>query len=50
MVRHHLGDDPWQAAAAASCAASLAVEGEGWSTVPDGPALDTALAAYLRAE
>ena len=50
VIRHHLGGDPWQAAAAASCAASLAVEGEGWSTVPDRPALETALAEYLRGE
>lgn len=48
MICYHLDGDPWQAAAAASCAASLAVEGEGWSTVPDRAALDAVLAAYLR--
>jgi sugar/nucleoside kinase (ribokinase family) len=49
MVRYHLEGDPWEAAAAASCAASMSVEGEGWSTVPERPALDAALAAYRAA-
>jgi 1D-myo-inositol 3-kinase len=38
--------DPWAAAEAAACAASLSVEGEGWSTVPDAATLDAALAEY----
>lgn len=46
LVHYHLEGDPWEAAAAATCAASLSVEGEGWSAVPDRPALDAALAAY----
>jgi len=41
--------DPWEAAEAATCAASLSVEGKGWSTVPDTPTLEAAVKAY-RAE
>ena len=48
LVRYHASGDPWDAAEAAACAASLAVEGEGWSTVPDAAALEAALAAYRR--
>jgi hypothetical protein len=43
-----MSGDPWEAAEAAACGASLAVEGEGWSTVPDAVALDAALADYRR--
>jgi sugar/nucleoside kinase (ribokinase family) len=46
LVRYHRGGDPWEAAEAATCAASLSVEEEGWSTVPDAAALDGALARY----
>jgi len=48
LVRYHASGDPWEAAEAAACAAALAVEGEGWSTVPDAAALEAALAAYRR--
>ena len=41
--------DPWQAAEAATCAASLSVEGEGWSAVPDAGRLAAALNEYQRA-
>ena len=50
VIRYHLDGDPWQAAAAATCAASLAVEGAAWSTVPDRAKLDAALHEYLRAD
>ena len=46
MVHYEAEGDPWRAAAAAACAGSLAVEGEGWTTVPDRKALADALAAY----
>ena len=46
LVRYRLSGDPWEAAEAATCAASLAVEAEGWSGVPDGVALDAALKDY----
>ena len=46
LVHYHRGGDPWEAAEAAACAASLAVEGEGWTTVPDAAALDAALTGY----
>ena len=48
LVRYRMSGDPWEAAEAATCAASLAVEGEGWSGVPDGAALDAALKDYRR--
>jgi sugar/nucleoside kinase (ribokinase family) len=46
LIHYHLEGDPWEAAAAATCAASLSVEGEGWSAVPGRAMLETALAAY----
>lgn len=46
LVHCHRGGNPWEAAEAAACAASLAVEGEGWTTVPDPATLDTELARY----
>jgi sugar/nucleoside kinase (ribokinase family) len=49
LVRYRSSGDPWEAAEAAACAASLAVEGVGWSTVPDAAALEAALADYRRA-
>jgi sugar/nucleoside kinase (ribokinase family) len=49
LVRYHASGDPWEAAEAAACNASLAVEGAGWSAVADAAALDAALAAYRRA-
>ncbi len=48
LVHYHRHGDPWQAAEVATCAASLSVEGEGWSSVPDLPALERALAEYRR--
>jgi sugar/nucleoside kinase (ribokinase family) len=46
MVQYHRQGDPWEAASAAACAASLSVEGEGWAAVPDGAVLEAALAGY----
>jgi len=43
----HVGD-PWEAAAAASCAASLSIEAAGTAGVPDRETLDAALRDYLR--
>ena len=48
LIQYQREGDPWQAAAAAACAGSLAVEGEGWSAVPDRAALDAAFAQYQR--
>jgi 1D-myo-inositol 3-kinase len=49
LTRYHRDGDPWEAAEAATCAASLSVEGVGWATVPDAAGLDAALKAYRRA-
>ena len=49
LVRYRTSGDPWDAAEAATCAASLAVEADGWSGIPDAAALETALADYRRA-
>ena len=49
MVEYHRHGDPWEAAAAAACAAALKVEGKGWAAVPDRPRLEAALADYHRA-
>jgi sugar/nucleoside kinase (ribokinase family) len=46
LVEYREHGDPWQAATAAACAASLAVEGEGWSRVPDRAALAAAVSAH----
>ncbi|PYN27890.1 MAG: sugar kinase [Candidatus Rokuibacteriota bacterium] len=48
LVQYQRDGDPWQAAAAAACAGSLAVEGQGWSAVADRATLDAALADYQR--
>jgi sugar/nucleoside kinase (ribokinase family) len=48
MLHYHRDGDPWAAAEAATCAASLSVEGEGWSTVPDVAALQAALIEYRK--
>jgi sugar/nucleoside kinase (ribokinase family) len=48
LIQYQRNGDPWLAAAAAACAGSLAVEGEGWSAVADRAALDAALAEYQR--
>jgi sugar/nucleoside kinase (ribokinase family) len=50
MIQYQRDGDPWQAAAAACCAGSLSVEGEGWSAVPDRAALDAAFAVYQRSQ
>jgi hypothetical protein len=49
MLHYHRDGDPWAAAEAATCAASLSVEGEGWSTVPDTATLQAALRSTARA-
>ena len=46
LVHYQRHPDPWDAAEAATCAASLSVEGEGWSTVPDAAQLEEALSVY----
>ena len=46
LIHYDRDCDPWEAAEAATCAASLSVEGEGWSTVPDAATLAAALEAY----
>jgi sugar/nucleoside kinase (ribokinase family) len=46
LIHYDRHGDAWEAAEAATCAASLSVEGEGWSTVPDAPTLAAALEAY----
>jgi sugar/nucleoside kinase (ribokinase family) len=46
LLHYHRDGDPWSAAEAATCAASLSVEGEGWSTVPDAATLEAALKEY----
>jgi 1D-myo-inositol 3-kinase len=48
LIQYQREGDPWLAAAAAACAGSLAVEGEGWSAVADRATLDAALADYQR--
>ncbi len=48
LIQYQREGDPWLAAAAAACAGSLAVEGEGWSAVADRAALDATLAEYQR--
>ena len=48
LVRYEEDGNPWTAAEAATCAAALSIEGEGWSAVPDAAALERALADYRR--
>ena len=48
LVEYQRVGDPWLAAAAAACAGSLSVEGEGWATVPDRGRLATTLKEYER--
>jgi hypothetical protein len=50
LVDYHDHGDAWDAAAAATCAGSLAVEGEGTAAIPDRAALDAALRVYRGAE
>jgi sugar/nucleoside kinase (ribokinase family) len=49
LARYRCDGDPWEAAEAATCAASLSVEGVGWSAVPDTTRLEAALKDYRRA-
>jgi 1D-myo-inositol 3-kinase len=46
LVQYQRDGDPWAAAEAATCAASLSIEGEGWSAIPDARGLAAALAEY----
>jgi sugar/nucleoside kinase (ribokinase family) len=46
LIHYDRDGDPWEAAEAAACAASLSVEGEGWSAVPDADGLRAVLSAY----
>jgi sugar/nucleoside kinase (ribokinase family) len=46
MLHYDRDGDPWEAAAAAACAAALSVEGEGVSAVPDAGRLAAALEQY----
>jgi 1D-myo-inositol 3-kinase len=48
LVHYQHAGDPWEAAAAASCAASLSVEARGTAGVPDRSTLDAALRDYFR--
>ena len=49
LARYLYDADSWAAAEAATCAASLSVEGVGWSAVPNAADLEAALKAYRRA-
>ena len=49
LARYRRDADPWDAAEAATCAASLSVEGVGWSAVPDAAGLQAALKDYRMA-
>ncbi|HEX9819808.1 MAG TPA: PfkB family carbohydrate kinase [Methylomirabilota bacterium] len=46
LIHYDRHGDPWEAAEAATCAASLSIEGEGWSAVPDSATLAATLEAY----
>ncbi|MCI0548966.1 MAG: PfkB family carbohydrate kinase, partial [Candidatus Rokubacteria bacterium] len=48
LIEYQREGDPWEAAAAAACAAALSVEGEGVARIPDRAALEARLAAYRR--
>jgi len=48
LIEYNRSDDPWDAAAAAACAASAKVEAAGAATIPDRPVLEARLAAYWR--
>jgi sugar/nucleoside kinase (ribokinase family) len=49
MVEYDRHGDPWEAAAAAACAAALSVEGEAFSTVPTAERLRAVLEEYRQA-
>jgi sugar/nucleoside kinase (ribokinase family) len=46
LARYLRDGDPWDAAEAATCAASLSIEDVGWGGVPDVATLETALKRY----
>jgi len=46
LVQYEQTGDAWEAAAAAACAGSLAVEGAGWSSLPDRATLEAAMTRY----
>jgi sugar/nucleoside kinase (ribokinase family) len=46
LIHYDRLGDPWEAAEAATCAASMSVEGAGWSAVPDRDGLAAVLEAY----
>jgi sugar/nucleoside kinase (ribokinase family) len=48
LIHYQSAGDPWEAAAAASCAASLSVEASGIAGVPDRATLEAALREHLR--
>jgi sugar/nucleoside kinase (ribokinase family) len=48
LIHYQRGGDAWDAAAAASCAASLSVEAAGTDGLPDRARLDAALRDHLR--
>jgi sugar/nucleoside kinase (ribokinase family) len=50
LVGYHRDGQPWDAAALAGCAASLAVEVEGTLAIPGRAAVEAALAAYRAVE
>ena len=50
LVGYQFDGDPWQAAAVATCAASLSVEGQGWSMEPDRETMTSVLDRYRKVE
>jgi hypothetical protein len=48
LARYRESGDPWDAAEAATCAASLSVQDHGWASVPDAAELADALGDYRR--
>jgi sugar/nucleoside kinase (ribokinase family) len=46
LIAYDRSGDPWEAAETAACAAALSIEAEGQAAVPDGAALEAALAEY----
>jgi 1D-myo-inositol 3-kinase len=50
LIDYQRHGQPWDAAALAACAGSLAVEGAGTDAIPDRASLDEALKAYLTAD
>lgn len=49
LVHYHRSGDPWEAAEAAACAASLSVQATAWNAVPDAATLAAALVRYRAA-